>query len=114
MTAVPDVSSDYLVFDNLDVVSYSVRTTESTYAAPVSVSYAQREPQQYEQTTAGSLLPRVTSYWDFWQQALTAAGLTSPRIGDQFTDADGISWQVLAVESSRWRTGWRLHCLKMR
>ena len=114
MTLSPDITSDYTVIDNLDQVSYSVRLGESKYEAAVSVGSAQREPQLYEQTTAGALLPRVTSYWSFWTAALTAVSLGKPQIGDQFVDADGLGWQVLNVESNRWRTGWRLHCLKTR
>lgn len=109
-----DISTDYLLFDNLETVQYAVRTAESSYAPPVAVASAQREPEMYEQTTASNLLPKVTGYWNFWAAALTAASLGVPKVGDRFTDANGISWQVLSADVSRWLTGWRVLALKMR
>ena len=106
-----DISTDYTLWDLPQTVQYQSRLSESSYATAVAVADGQSEPWIFEQTTGGSLLPKVTSWWNFGAPAF---GSVVPKVGDRFTDPSAISWQVLQVEQLPWNAGWRLYALKMR
>ena len=91
-----DLSGDWALIDDPIVVAYLVRTSESAYAAPVTVGYVQRNSITKEDAVADpALLQRDSSVFHLWTAKLS--GIT-PKIGDKITS--GTTWVVRSVGES--------------
>lgn len=95
-----DLSNDYLVIDDLQTVTYKVKTGEgssgNTYQNPVTVPNAYWEEATVQDwQTAPLTLGQIARVVHLWTNQLSGV---VPRQGDLVTDANGLAWVVRRVE----------------
>lgn len=91
-----NLSQDYLVIDDPITIGYSVKTAEGVWAAPVSVTYAQRAAlNENDFTKSPALLQKTATGFNLWTAQL---GGIVPKLGDQITDNTGLVWYVEHVD----------------
>ncbi len=106
-----DVSLDYLYFDWLQVISYSSRTDEETWATAVPATALKRENKKIYQLGEEQIeLSQHNCIWEMWAASISNC---IPKRGDKFT-ATGVSglqvWDVMMVDYCDKTTRYRLHC----
>lgn len=89
-----DLSNDWKLIDSPVTVSYSVKTSEGVFAAPVSVPYCQRNAiTKADLKQHPALLEKDASVFHLWTAKL---GAVVPKLGDKLTH-DTKVWLVVEV-----------------
>lgn len=109
MTYIPLDSSQ--VISKTETFSYQSRTSETALAPPVSVANCKRRAADGEDfATTPALLGKVGLVIHVWAINLPAGVV--PKLRDVLTDAAGVPWLVLKVETQTWQSRYRLTCCK--
>ena len=93
-----DLSTDYLVFDDPETVTYFVKVADGATPTGQPVEYAQASQMtKADLQTNPALLQQDTQVWNLWRVPL---GDITPKIGDSLEDPRGKRWGVQRVQPS--------------
>lgn len=98
-----DVSTDYTLFDNLESISYYVKTGEGQFSGPTTINNCLRRAQSltlddYSQVNQLS-----------WSIPKAECGSIVPKPEDKFTaPSDSTTWIVGDVDFDTWVTRYRV------
>jgi hypothetical protein len=102
---------DYQFIDNLEPITYYVRTTEALPTiGGVNVANCLRVTTTGNQSQSFGLMEKHNTQWHIWDNEL---GSIVPKIGDFFADSSGNKWAILDVNHTFLTGQWTLATVRM-
>jgi hypothetical protein len=107
------IENDYVIFDNLETVTYFRRVSNSGFDAGTVVAGALREVgMRTEVQRAGSLVKQTLGFnlptvlvGDF-ANPVAPLGVSDPKVNDVIQDAAGVRWSVIETDNATLQTRW--------
>ena len=106
-----DVTTDYLIFDNTEAVTVTLKRAAGDTARSVT-SALQRAVTRNDSQTAGVQIGSDSTVWHIANDELTSGDAI--KEGDTITDAASVVWTVKGVSFGTFETRWRCVCVKQR
>jgi hypothetical protein len=106
-----DLADDFLVVDNLEDVTYFVKTSDGATPYPTGVDVADvlRRATDKSLLANDKSLARGSTVFHMWTANL---GDITPKVNDRVEDADTTTWTVKTVELQTLGTRYKLTCAK--
>lgn len=113
-----NIDSDFSVMDGTQTATYHARLNDSTFAAGEAVNSVLARPATAAVASveggrnfdsAGSIATAEIVF-HVWRECIAA----TPKVRDELTDADGVRWVVVQVETRSLATRYRIFCARKR
>lgn len=106
------IGNDFQVVDGTSVATYLSRTSESGFAAGVTVNNTfGRAATKEDLLAAGAQLNQIGTVWHVWTSQLSGV---VPKRSDVIIDPVGVRWSVIRVEQQTLQTRWKLTTIRER
>ena len=105
-----DVSTDYLIFDNVEALTVTLKRN----AGDTTVEVTKALQQQVDRGELEAAGVRITGQAKSWSIAVTEMGSSEFTEGDTVTDDDSVIWTVKTIALKTWDSSWVIACQRER
>lgn len=109
-----DISGDWVVFDNSQSIQYYSRSSDGTFAAPITVTALKREDHKKHLEATSVEVAQHLVIWEIFRATMSTQKI--PKRGDKLvaTTISGVTtWIVDSADYSDFTTRYRTMCYQV-